>query len=144
MSQSFCNTIIPFFIKYFKSLFENAADSGLVKEGLELLKVLPDKFGSFDKALDFKEMEKIAKGVNRKIKDKDKDGQSSSLIRREIKRKDEEERDQVEKKLRKYQFNLYFKTFGIMETIRDRTQNFARWAVNNRKAKRLFAAISKR
>ena len=138
---NFNNKIVPYFIKYFKSLFENAGDAVLIKEGLDLLKTQVEKFGSFGKAVDLKEMEKIAKGVNRKIKEKD--NQSPSNMRREIKRKDEEERDEIERKLRKYQFKLSFKRFGLMEAIRDRILNFAKWSVNNRKAKKLLESIGR-
>lgn len=139
--MSFCNKIVPFFIKYFKALFENAGDSALIKEGLDLLKLLVEKFGSFGKAVDLKEMEKIAKGVNRKIKEKE--SQSPVNMRREIKRKDEEERDEIDKKLRRYQFKLSFKRFGMMEVIREKLHAFAAWSINNRKAKKLYESISK-
>lgn len=138
---TFCNKIVPFFIKYFKNLFENASDAALIKDGLDLLKQLVDKFGSFGKAVDMKEMEKIAKGINRKIKEKDSG--SPSNIRREIKRKDEEERDEIDKKLRRYRFKLSFRRYGMMEVIREKLHTFATYSVNNRKAKNLYEKIGK-
>lgn len=113
----------------------------LVKDGMDLLRLQIEKFGSFGKAVDIKEMEKIAKGVNRKIKEKE--SQSPANLRREIKRKDEEERDEIERKLRRYQFKMSFKRYGMMEIIREKLHSFAAWSVNNRKAKKLQESISR-
>ena len=140
-SQVYSNKIVPYLIRYFKSLFENAGDAGLVKDGLELLKAMMEKFGSFGKAVDLKEMEKMAKGINRKIKEKESPGGPN--MKREIKRKDEQERDEIEKKLRKYQFKVSVKSIGLMETMREKVQNFSKWASNNRKAKKLMDTISR-
>lgn len=139
-SQVFSNKIIPYFIKYFKSLFENAVDTTLVNQGLDLLKSLVEQYGSFGKAVDLKEMEKMAKGVNRKIKNLDKE--PNVITKREMRLKEEEERDEIEKKLRRYQFRMLYKAKGMVIAVRERVRDFVNFAMRNRKAKKMYEAAS--
>ena len=66
---------------------------------MDLLISLVDKYGSFGHAVDLKKIEKLAKGFNQKMKDKEKE--SPIVTERELRRQDEEERDEIENKLRK-------------------------------------------
>lgn len=107
---------------------------------MDLLKSLVGKYGSFGQAVDLKEMEKLAKGLNRKIKDKEKE--SPIAAKRELRRQDEEERDEIEKKLRKYQFKDLYKRRGLVEAVKEKIFNFYNFATRNRKAKKVYELAS--
>lgn len=107
---------------------------------MDLMKSLVDKYGSFGQAVDLKEMEKLAKGVNRKIKDQEH--VSPIAVQRELRRKDEEERDEIEKKLRIYQFKQLFKRRGLVEAVKEKIYNFYHFATRNRKAKKVYELAS--
>lgn len=107
-----------------------------------MLKSLVDEYGSFGKAVDFKEMEKLAKGVNRKLKNLEKE--PNVITKREMRLKEEEERDEIEKKLRRYQFRMLYRAKGMVIAVRERVREFVNSAIRNRRAKKMYEAAGRR
>lgn len=119
-SEIFRSKFYPLVSKYFKGLFECTTDEHLIARGWAILQGLPAKVRGLSKFVNLNEMEDIVTQSDQKSQNLKKMDQ----VIKKLKEKNNEQRNQLQRKIRIRQFKDEVRKYGVVEASKNRLKNF--------------------